>query len=208
MPTDTEFTLSLFDNTALSSWTDHTAQAVRDPSEIDQSDIGDAEEDNNTPESSADQAPRGSNFHLSGDRVLARGWPARARDNIAAINLSKMLEESGRAPTADEQAQLLCFVGFGASELAQNCFRRPGEDAFRPDWQDIGAALEAAVTPAEYAALQRATQYAHYTGDHGRPGASPTDPRRVVCHGDRGKDDHTAQGRRLLAAVEDPYRCA
>ena len=58
---------------------------------------------------------------------------------------------------------MLRFVGFGASELAQNCFRRPGEDAFRPDWQEIGAALEAAVTPAEYAALQRATQYAHYT---------------------------------------------
>jgi adenine-specific DNA methylase len=32
-----------------------------------------------------------------------------------------------------------------------------------PGWQEIGAALEAAVTPEEYAALQRATQYAHYT---------------------------------------------
>ena len=49
------------------------------------------------------------------------------------------------------------------SELAQNCFRRPGEDDFRPDWREIGAAFEATVTPEEYAALQRATQYAHYT---------------------------------------------
>ena len=106
---------------------------------------------------------RGSNFHLDGDRDLARGWAARARDNIAAIGLSKVLEQSGRAPTTDEQAQLLRFIGFGATELAQNCFRRPGEDEFRPDWQEIGAALEAAVTPEEYAALQRATQYAHYT---------------------------------------------
>ncbi|MGC8477951.1 MAG: lactate dehydrogenase, partial [Acetobacteraceae bacterium] len=40
---------------------------------------------------------------------------------------------------------------------------RPGEDAFRPGWQEIGGALEAAVTAEEYAALQRATQYAHYT---------------------------------------------
>ena len=119
--------------------------------------------DNDTPPPAADPVARGSNFHLAGDRELARGWPARARDNIAAIGLSKMLEQSGRAPTADEQAQLLRFTGFGASELAQNCFRRPGEDEFRPDWQDIGAALEAAVTPEEYAALQRATQYAHYT---------------------------------------------
>ena len=163
MPTDTEFTLSLFDNPALSSWTDQTTQAARTPSEIDQSDVDDAEEDNKMPQPAADLASRGSNFHLSGDRELARGWPARARDNIAAIRLSKALDESGRAPTADEQAQLLRFVGFGASELAQNCFRRPGEDAFRPDWQDIGTALEAAATPAEYAALQRSTQYAHYT---------------------------------------------
>ena len=36
MPTDTsEFTLSLFDNTALSSWTHHALQAVADPDEAD-----------------------------------------------------------------------------------------------------------------------------------------------------------------------------
>ncbi|HEY1931454.1 MAG TPA: helicase-related protein [Acetobacteraceae bacterium] len=160
MPTDTsEFTLGLFDNTALSSWTHHALQTVADPDEADDTD----DDGNNTPPPAAGPAARGSNFHLAGDRELARGWAARARDNIAAIALSKMLEQSGRAPTADEQAQLLRFTGLGASELAQNCFRRPGEDSFRPDWQDIGAALEAAVTPEEYAALQRATQYAHYT---------------------------------------------
>ena len=107
--------------------------------------------------------PRGANFHLESDRALARGWPARARDNIAAIRLSKELEASGRIPTADEQAMLLRFIGFGASDLAQNCFRRPGEETFRAGWEETGAALEAAVTPEEYAALQRATQYAHYT---------------------------------------------
>ena len=48
--------------------------------------------------------PRGANFHLHADRALARGWPARARDNIAAIRLSKELEASGRIPTTDEQS--------------------------------------------------------------------------------------------------------
>jgi hypothetical protein len=62
--------------------------------------------------------PRGTNFHLETDRALARGWPARARDNIAAITLSKELEVSGRIPTADEQALLLRFVGSG-------CISRP-----------------------------------------------------------------------------------
>ena len=163
MPNDTEFTHSLFDNTALSSWSPDTLQAVAEPDEVDEADTDDADQDGDTCLPAADTVVRGSNFHLTGDRALARGWPARARDNIAAITLSKALEQSGRAPTADEQAQLLRFIGFGASELAQNCFRRPGEDEFRSGWQEIGTALEAAVTPEEYAALQRATQYAHYT---------------------------------------------
>ena len=158
MPDDTEFTHSLLDNTALSSWSPDTLQAVAEPDEVDEADTDDADQDVGTCLPAADTVVRGSNFDLTGDRALARGWPARARDNIAAITLSKALEQSGRAPTADEQAQLLRFIGFGASELAQNCFRRPGEDEFRSGWQEIGTALEAAVTPEEYAALQRATQ--------------------------------------------------
>jgi len=163
MPNDTEFTLSLFDNTALTGWSPDTLPAVAEPDEVDEADTDDADQDGDTSLPAADAVVRGSNFHLDNDRNLSRGWPNRARDNIAAIILSKALEQSGRPPTADEQAQLLCFTGFGASDLAQNCFRRPGEDEFRPGWQEIGAALEAAVTPDEYAALQRATQYAHYT---------------------------------------------
>jgi len=161
MPNDTSaFTLSLFDNTALSGWTQH---ALLDAADTDVCDPANDDDDSDTPPPATTPVARGSNFHLAGDRELARGWPARARDNIAAISLSKALEQSGRAPTPDEQARLLRFVGFGATELAQSCFRRPGEDEFRPGWQEIGAALEVAVTPEEYAALQRATQYAHYT---------------------------------------------
>jgi N12 class adenine-specific DNA methylase len=158
MPNDTEFTHNLFDNTALSSWNSPTLHAVTPLHEI-----ADVDEADDSPPPPYEPAARGSNFHLDGNRALARGWPARARDNIAAIRLSKLLEQSGRAPTGDEQSLLLRFTGFGATDLAQNCFRRPGEDAFRPDWREIGAALEEATTPQEYAALQRATQYAHYT---------------------------------------------
>jgi N12 class adenine-specific DNA methylase len=163
MPDTSAFTLGLFDNTALSSWNHHTLESAADSYEAVQADADDADADGDTPARPIDPAARGSNFYLAADRELARGWPARARDNIAAISLSKALEQSGHAPTPDEQALLLRFVGFGASELAQNCFRRPGEAEFRPDWQDIGTALKAAVTPEEYVALQRATQYAHYT---------------------------------------------
>ncbi|MDR3535227.1 MAG: lactate dehydrogenase [Acetobacteraceae bacterium] len=154
------FTLGLFDSTALPGWSIHPAQAAATPATPDEDDT---EEEADPQPAPAVQVSPGCNYQLAGDRDLARGWAARARDNVAAIVLAKDLEKSGRTPTPDEQAQLLRFVGFGASELAQNCFRRPGEADFRPAWQEIATALEAAVTPAEYAALQRATQYAHYT---------------------------------------------
>ena len=162
MPNDSSgFTLSLFDNTALSGWTQQTASDADHQDHLDPA--NDDDDDSNTPPPAPTPAARGSTYAHDDDRGLARGWPARARDNITAISLSKALEQSGRAPTPDEQARLLRFVGFGATELAQNCFRRPGEAEFRAGWQEIGAALEVAVTPEEYAALQRTTQYAHYT---------------------------------------------
>jgi hypothetical protein len=163
MTNDTDpFTLALFDNTASPDWNHHTPPASSNTREADEAE-NDSDEDADASALVINPVARGGNFHLDGDRDLARGWAARARDNIVAINLSKALEQSGRAPTADEQAQLLRFIGFGATDLAQNCFRRPGEEDFRPEWRDIGASLEDAVTPEEYAALRRATQYAHYT---------------------------------------------
>ena len=115
------------------------------------------------PSSERAAAAPGANLYLDSDRALARGWPARARDNLAAIRLSKELEASGRTPTAEEQNLLLRFVGFGATELAQNCFPLPGASTFRDGWEATGRELAELVTPEEYAALQRATQYAHYT---------------------------------------------
>ena len=109
------------------------------------------------------EGPRGTNFRLTGDRPLARSWRGRAEDNLAAIKLLKQIGGEGGEATAEEQAALIRFIGFGASELANTCFRRPGEDGFRPGWEELGVDLEASVTPAEYAGLVRTTQYAHYT---------------------------------------------
>jgi hypothetical protein len=159
---DNAFTLGLFDNSASPS---RASPALSNASDLFEADVDDAKDTDAGDDIAMPAAPisRGGNFHLDGDRALASGWAARARDNIVAITLSKTLEQADRAPTKDEQAHLLRFIGFGATDLAQNCFRRPGETEFRPEWLEIGVALEAAVTPAEYAALQRATQYAHYT---------------------------------------------
>lgn len=106
---------------------------------------------------------RGEDFYLAGDRGLARGWKQRARDSIAAIRLAAEIESEARPATPEEQARLIRFTGFGASELANGVFRRPGETGFAQGWGEIGAALQDAVDDADYASLARCTQYAHFT---------------------------------------------
>ena len=80
-------------------------------------------------------------FCLRGTRGLAQGWKARARDNLTAIRLLTELEAEGRNATPSEQALLAKFTGFGAGELANSLFPRPGE-AFRQGWEEIGVQLE------------------------------------------------------------------
>ncbi len=101
-------------------------------------------------------------FRLTGDRVLAGNWKGRAADTIAAIRLAREIEDDARPATAEEQARLAKFTGFGASDLANSFFRRPGE-SFRPGWEEMGHELEQLVPAEEMAALARSTQYAHYT---------------------------------------------
>ena len=156
MPDAAQYTFGLFDSSAL-GWTVPTPTVTPTVSADTE-----AEDEPHTPAALTPQE-RGVNFALAGDRQLARGWPARARDNIAAIRLSKELEDAGRAPTAAEQGRLLRFIGFGATDMAQNAFPLPGETGLRPGWDEIGQDLADATTAPEYAALQRSTQYAHYT---------------------------------------------
>jgi len=112
----------------------------------------------------AAEAPeRGSNFHLSGNRALAKGWKARARANLDAISLAAAIAGEDRPATSEEQARLIRFTGFGASDLANTIFTRPGEEGFRKGWEVLGEELQASVNEADYASLARCTQYAHFT---------------------------------------------
>ena len=79
---------------------------------------------------------RGENFHLVGDRGLAASWKGRARDNVEAIRLAIEIDRDGRPATAAEQERLARFIGFGASDLANGVFRRPGEIGFRKGWEE------------------------------------------------------------------------
>ncbi len=106
---------------------------------------------------------RGSNFYLSASRSLAKGWKSRAQDNLDAISLATTIAAEHRPATQQEQGRLIKFTGFGASDLANTIFTRPGEDGFRKGWKDLGEQLQEAVCEAEYASLCRCTQYAHFT---------------------------------------------
>ncbi|MDR6955433.1 N12 class adenine-specific DNA methylase/adenine-specific DNA methylase [Ancylobacter sp. 3268] len=172
MAHDDPFTLNLFGNTALSCGLSLGVTAFAGDFEADP---GDDDPDPTTPapaRAPASAGPiarvkpsseRGVNFHLDGDRGLARGWKARARDNIAAIRLAAEIEADARPATRTEQETLVRFTGFGASDLANGVFRRPGEAMFRAGWEEIGAELQDAVDDAGYASLARCTQYAHFT---------------------------------------------
>ena len=106
---------------------------------------------------------RGSNFRLSASRNLAKGWKARARDNLDAISLAATIAAEDRPATPEEQAALIKFTGFGASDLANAIFTRPGETDFARGWHQLGEELREAVTETDYASLARCTQYAHFT---------------------------------------------
>ncbi|GLR87643.1 helicase-related protein [Bradyrhizobium iriomotense] len=172
MAQDDPFTLDLFGNTALSSGLGLGVTAFAGGLTV-----GPDDDDDSDPSAPPPAVPiaaaavsvpsarrsRGANFYLAGDRALAKGWKDRARDNIAAIRLAAAIEAEERPATLAEQEQLIRITGFGASELANSVFRRPGEAEFRKGWEAIGSDLEDAVGDLDHASLARCTQYAHFT---------------------------------------------
>ncbi|HEV7319288.1 MAG TPA: DEAD/DEAH box helicase family protein [Ensifer sp.] len=105
-----------------------------------------------------------TNFYLDGeDRGLASTWKARARLNVAAILTANEILRNDVPVMREHQKRLIRFTGFGASELANGMFRRPGEAEFRDGWNELGSSLETAVNEEDYASLARCTQYAHFT---------------------------------------------
>ncbi|MFG1428892.1 helicase-related protein [Roseixanthobacter glucoisosaccharinicivorans] len=172
MAQDDPFTLDLFGNTALSSGLGLGVTAFAGGVTLDPDDDDDPDPSTPAPAipvaavaraASSIRRERGTNFHLAGERALAKGWKGRARDNIDAIRLAAAIEREERPATPGEQEKLIRFTGFGASALANFVFRRPGEADFRKGWETIGSDLEDAVGDLDHASLARCTQYAHFT---------------------------------------------
>ena len=98
---------------------------------------------------------RGCRFE-AGDRSR-REFPSRRRPRACEELARSRAREHCRDPARSgdrgrtigrrrprSRRHLIRFTGFGASELANGVFRRPGEDAFRKGWEEIGGELEGA----------------------------------------------------------------
>ncbi len=93
---------------------------------------------------------------------IAGGEKSKARDIINAIRTLRRIEEEGRKATADEQAALARFAGFGP--VALSIFPNPVTGRYKDaGWQALGDELKSLLRPDEYDSAKRTTFNAFYT---------------------------------------------
>jgi len=98
-------------------------------------------------------------FTIDPDAIGQGGKKAKYRDNVAAILLLKDLERMNRQATAEEQAVLAKYVGWGGIPEA---FARTDGTA-SSGWAKEVAELKDILQPAEMDAAVASTRNAHYT---------------------------------------------
>ncbi|MEW5736956.1 MAG: DEAD/DEAH box helicase family protein, partial [Thermodesulfobacteriota bacterium] len=115
---------------------------------------------------------RGADYVIPpGGLARTGGWKTAARNNLDAIELFKKIAAENRPATPEEQAILSQYVGWGATELANNLFpgyalnRRVIENYAKHGWGPLVERMLALLTPEEIATAARSTQYAHYTSE-------------------------------------------
>lgn len=117
--------------------------------------------------------PKGSNFVIGESLDLPSGEKSRFRANIDAIRLVKQLESEGRYATAEEQAVLSRYVGWGGlsnafGESRWNRETRKSEMTAKSGWENEYAEFrklveDGIITEDEYKAAAGSTTNAHYT---------------------------------------------
>ena len=105
-------------------------------------------------EDTLEEAPP-RNFRITDDHLGEGGSKAKFRANLDAIETLKTIEAEGRSATPEEQEILSRYVGWGGLADAF--------DANKAAWTQEYKALQAALTPEEYAAARSSTLNAHYT---------------------------------------------
>lgn len=113
------------------------------------------------------------NFRLTADDVGSGGRMAKIRANLAAIRTMKALEEDGRSPTAEEQAVLAKYVGWGQFPGMFSWTweeRQKMSAAMKAEFQStdremykLQDELSSLLTTEEFESARRSTLNAHYT---------------------------------------------
>ncbi|HSC80975.1 MAG TPA: N-6 DNA methylase, partial [Chitinolyticbacter sp.] len=98
-------------------------------------------------------------FTINPEEIGQGGDKAKYANNVAAIRILKQLESTNRQATAEEQAALAKYVGWGGLPGA---FERSDGTANK-GWEKQVAELKSLLTPDEYAAAAASTRNAHYT---------------------------------------------
>src|SRR5579863_5138759 len=90
-------------------------------------------------------------------RIGQGGLHEKARDNVAAIRLLKVLETENRDATDEEKAVLTRYVGWGA--MANPIFGTP----VAPEWKNTAESVRQLLTSDEYESARASTPNAHFT---------------------------------------------
>ncbi|WP_333614009.1 Eco57I restriction-modification methylase domain-containing protein, partial [Psychrobacter sp.] len=147
---------------------DSRSAAARQRTDADDSDgRADSTQSNDGAVKDADATPtvKAKNHVVSpADSNEKLSWQKVAERNVSIIELIKQLDSEGRQATANEQALLAQYAGWGASEIANGIFPNPDTGKYKSDsWQALGEKLKSLLTKSEYDTAMRTTQYAHYT---------------------------------------------
>lgn len=101
-------------------------------------------------------------------------WKETAVRNLDILELVRKLEAENREATSEEQALLVKFTGWGASELANNLFPGTRDNLANPEikpeyarsgWKELAQRAKDIFTPEELKAALASTQNAHYTSE-------------------------------------------
>lgn len=112
-----------------------------------------------------DRAPKSTrpNYHLTNPEAIVGGGPkAKFARNQKAIEIVRELEETGRAPTAEELDTLAGYTGWGAfgQELFQGTWESP---VVKKGWEDENEWLRTYLGEAEWRSANDSIVNAHYT---------------------------------------------
>lgn len=107
------------------------------------------------------QAPRFFTIDDTAD-LTDGGAVAKLENNLAALRLLKALEAEGRLATADEQAILAKYIGWGHTEL-RNVVAFDAADIREPRQKQARQELDRLLTAAEIKELGESTPNAHYS---------------------------------------------